>query len=395
MASIEKRSKNTWRLTVELGYNPDGTRVRKRKTISIEDEALLKTTKKLRDYLHEELTLFKREVESGEYIKPERMTLDAFITNEWEPKHAKKTLSPLNYITTMRHVKNHIVPSLGHKQLNEIKPLHIVTFLGDLELPNARKDGVKKGLSSHTRLFIYNALRNVFRQARAWELISKNPMDGVAKPILEKKKQSYYDADEAREVIRALYSEPVMWRMLCLTGLVGGLRRGEIIALKWDDFDFEQGTISITKSISVTKDSKPVVKGTKNEEERIVDMPEWYMSEMAVYQKKWKKDRLENRINWGDDYVFHAGTGKALYHTVPTQWWNRFIENNKLKKVRFHDLRHTSATLLIEAGASMKAIQERLGHKQQQTTADIYAHVTKKVSKEVAEKFNALNPLAR
>ncbi|MEV2910581.1 site-specific integrase [Paenibacillus larvae] len=91
-------------------------------------------------------------------------------------------------------------------------------------------------------------------------------------------------------------------------------------------------------------------------------------------------------------YVFHAGYGKPLHYTTPTTWWRNFVKRNQLKYIRFHDLRHSSATLLIEAGASMKAIQERLGHSKHQTTADIYAHITKKVSRETAEKFDKFAP---
>jgi len=78
------------------------------------------------------------------------------------------------------------------------------------------------------------------------------------------------------------------------------------------------------------------------------------------------------------EYVFHCGYGKPYYHSYPYRWWIRFTERRGLKKIRFHDLRHSYATLLIEAGASMKAIQKQLGHAKEQTTSNIYAHVTKK-----------------
>ncbi|MDT2247894.1 site-specific integrase [Paenibacillus larvae] len=84
--------------------------------------------------------------------------------------------------------------------------------------------------------------------------------------------------------------------------------------------------------------------------------------------------------------------GKPYFYSYPSEWWSKFIKRHDLKRVRFHDLRHSSATLLIEAGASMKAIQQRLGHSKHQTTADVYAHVTKKVSRETAEKFDKFAP---
>ncbi len=83
---------------------------------------------------------------------------------------------------------------------------------------------------------------------------------------------------------------------------------------------------------------------------------------------------------------------KPLYHTTPTTWWRRFIERHGLRYIRFHDLRHSAATLLIEAGESLKTIQERLGHSRYQITADIYAHVTRKASREAANKLEKFSP---
>lgn len=394
MASIEKRGQNTWRLTVELGTGADGKRIRRRKTIKVEDKSLLKTTKKLREYLEQEWLKFKMEVESGEYIKPEKMTLSAFA-EEWRTKYAEKKLSPLTSKTYLHHIHNHILPALGHKRLDEIKPLHLVTLINELQETGARKDGREGKLSCNTVIYIYNVLRNLFNVAMDWKLISSNPMDGVQKPKKEKRKMDYYDADEAREVIKCLFKEPLMWRVFILGSMIGGFRRGELLALEWSDVDFENQTIHIHKSISLVKDGQVFEKGTKNNEDRYVDMPGWYMEELKKYYKEWKKQRWENASRWegGDrEYLFHSGTGKPLYHTTPTAWWNDFVKRHGLRKIRLHDLRHSSATLLIEAGAHLKAIQERLGHKQYQTTADIYSHVTKRVSRELAEKFDMFDP---
>jgi len=267
--------------------------------------------------------------------------------------------------------------------------------MNNLKKPGARKDGRGEKLSSYTIIYFYNVLRNVFNVAKEWNLIKENPMDGVPKPKKEKTKINPYTAEEAKEVIGKLYDEPIMWRLFILGSMLGGFRRGELIALEWSDVNFADKCIRIRKSISLVQNGQAYEKGTKNDEERTVDMPDWYMAELEQYYKVWKRQRWENNDIWvgGDrEYLFHNGTGKPLYHTTPTTWWREFVKRHKLRKVRLHDLRHSSATLLIEAGAHLKAIQERLGHKQFQTTADIYAHVTKKVSRELAEKFNALNP---
>ncbi|AUS03438.1 tyrosine-type recombinase/integrase [Paenibacillus larvae] len=396
--SIEKRGENTWRLTIDLGYNQDGSRNRLRRKVVVEDKTLLKTKKKLREHLEDELAKFKQEVLSGEYIKPEKMTLKQFIENEWEPKYASKpkNLSPLTYKTYMHHIENHIMPTFGHKFLGDIKTLHIVTFIDDLGKPGSRKDNKGDTLSPGTIQFIYRVLKNILTRATEWQLIKSNPTVGVKKPKVEQTQLDFYDEKEAREVIKALYQEPRRWRLLILGAMLGGCRRGELVGLEWSDVDFENKTISIRKSISLTVDSRAIEKEPKSKSSiRTIDMPQWYMVELKEYEREWKKEKLSVGDKWiGGDrrYVFHAGLGKPYFYSYPSEWWSKFIKRHDLKRVRFHDLRHSSATLLIEAGASMKAIQQRLGHSKHQTTADVYAHVTKKVSRETAEKFDKFAP---
>ncbi|MEV2909662.1 site-specific integrase [Paenibacillus larvae] len=390
MASIEKRGANSWRLVVEVGYDSKGKRVKRTKTVRVEDQALLRTTKKLREYLETELHKFKIEVEAGEYIAPQKMTLDQFVQDEWIPKYASKTenLSPLTYKIYMHHIKKHIVPRFGHKNLGDIKPIHIVTFINDISKGDT--------LSAATIQYILRVFKNILCRATEWQVIKTSPIVGVKKPKAEQTELDFYDENEAREVIEALYLEPRRWRLLILGAMIGGCRRGELVGLEWSDVDFENKTISIRKSISLTLESKAIETGPKTKSSiRTIDMPEWYMAELKEHKHEWKKEKLSVGDKWlgGDrEYVFHAGFGKPFYNTYPSDWWRKFIKRHNLKPVRFHDLRHSSATLLIEAGASMKAIQQRLGHSKHQTTADIYAHVTKKVSRDTAEKFDKFAP---
>ncbi|MFC3788801.1 site-specific integrase [Paenibacillus sp. GCM10012307] len=170
------------------------------------------------------------------------------------------------------------------------------------------------------------------------------------------------------------------------------------IALEWTEVDFEKGAVAVEKSISLTENSQAVEKGPKSKSsKRWIDMPDWFMDELRVHKREWdlqrKKAILAGEWLGGDrQYVFHGGYGKPYYHSYPSEWWIKFVKRHALKSVRFHDLRHSSATLLIEAGASMKAVQKRLGHAKHQTTADIYAHVTKKLSRDTAEKFDKFAP---
>lgn len=393
MPNIEKRGKNSYRFRVYLGRDEDGRKMERTKTIRIEDESLLRAPKRLERHLEEEWHKFKMELEAIGYINPEKMTFKQFV-EEWREKYAKNELSPRTYKNYSDHINARILPVLGRRRMDEIKPMHIVSILNDLRKTDARKDGTGP-LSDRTITYIYNVLKNLFNVAYDWKLIKESPMIGIKKPRLEKKKAQYYDADEAEAVIEKLQTEPLMWRLLILGALVGGLRRGELVALEWPDVRFDAGALHVRKSISLKEKGEIFEKGTKTEEDRFVEMPLWYMEEMKHYRKEWLQERWKVGDLWrGKDreYVFHAGFGEPLFFDYPSEWWSKFVARHGLRRIRFHDLRHSSATLLIEMGVSLKAIQERLGHKQHQTTTDIYAHVTKKVSREAADKFDKFNP---
>ncbi|KQL44589.1 integrase [Brevibacillus choshinensis] len=391
MASIQKRGDNSYLLVVESGYSANGKRLKRTKTIRITEKL---TPKKLKEHLELELTKFKIDVESGEYISPEKMLFSEFVEKEWTKKFAEKELSPLTLITYLVHLKTHINPVFGHLQLSQIKTIHVVSFINELE--KSRKDGKGDTLSASTVLYIYKVLKSVLDRATDWRLINRNPMDDTKQPKIERRKMKFYEENEVRDVIAALYEEPTHWRLYFLGAMLGGYRRGELLALEWDDVNFIENTFSLQKSISLTEDGKAVVKKPKTEEsERIVVMPDWYIRELKDYYNEWKKVQQQCGDQWtagNRQYVFHNGIGKPYYHTTPTATWHTFIKRHGLKHIRLHDLRHTAATLLIDAGVGLKAIQERLGHTKHQTTADLYAHVTKKVSREAAEKLDKFDP---
>lgn len=195
------------------------------------------------------------EVQSGMYIKPEKMSLSTFIEKEWLPKYALDTsnLSPLALKTYLCHIKNHINPNLGDYYLEDIKTIHLVTFINNLKKSGVRKDKREDTLSDGTVGYIYRVFKNILERATEWNFIKKNPMAGVKKPTARHKEFNFYDEDEAKQVIAALNTELRKWRLFILGSMLGGFRRSELIALEWSDIDFEDMTIHIRKSISLTE----------------------------------------------------------------------------------------------------------------------------------------------
>ena len=396
MPSIEKRSKNTWRLTVELGYDAEGNRIRERKLIKIEDQELLKTTKKLREYLENEWYKFKREIEAGKYIKPEKTTFREFVDNHWRPKYASDpdNLAPSTLVVYEQYLETHIMPRFGHMRLDAIQTMHIVDFMAHLKKPEARKDGKPGALGNGTQRFILRVLRNILNRAVEWKCIAENPCDGVRWPKNPETKVEVYDESEIEQIVEALYQQPVVWRLLILGTFFGGFRRGEIVALEISDCDFRDGTITIDENIPMKINREYLIKTPKTQSSiRKVKMPKWYMAELEEYATKtWKRQMWEAGTRWkapnGRQFLFHRGDGLPFHPNTPTRWWREFLKKNGFRHVKLHGLRHTSATFLLEQGITMKAVAERLGHKNESILTSTYSHVTKTMEERAAAEFD-------
>mgnify|MGYP001338930686 CR=1 FL=1 len=393
MASIEKRGKRSWRLVIEAGTGVNGKRNRKTKTIKIEDEALLKTTKKLRDYLNDQLYEFKREVEAGEYIKPEKMLFKDFVNKEYKPKFMQQELAESTQVTFNQHLRLRIIPWFGEMKMSSVKTMHVVDFMNYLKTPKAIKKKSKKSiLSSGTRSYILKVLRSIFDCAIEWGFIRKNPCVGVRWPKIERHEVEVYDDEELQQIFTLLLKEPLMWQMIILVTFFGGFRREEVTALELDDLNFEDDTIKIDKAIPMKVKGKFIVKDPKSEtSKRNITMPHWFMTELKKYCSQWKIEKMKNIDNWktGDEnYLFCRENGFPLSPNSITNWWRIFLKKNNMRHIKLHGLRHTSATYLLENGANIKAIQKRLGHANAKTTADIYLHVTRKEKSKLVDEFD-------
>lgn len=432
--SIEKRGELSWRLRIDLGYHPDGTRNRPNETIEIEDPVLMKLSakctklsdapKKLREYLDDQLASFKSKVVSGEYIKPGMMTFEKFVLDEWHPKYAtdEDNLSPSTCISYMQIVNSRLLAQFGRYQINEIKTMQIVTYMKSLSKPGSRlipktkrlltekqKAKLKEPLTAGAIVFIYRVLDNIFSRAHDWKVIASNPMNGVVKPkekdartkrIEQRNNPQFYDEEEAQLVVDALYKETRKWRLMILGSMIGGCRRGELVGLEWPFVETSKNLISIENNIPITSKGVAKEKGPKTSASyRDIDMPEWYMEEMRIYEREWHLDKkyLVNKGKWlGSDrqFVFHNGNGKPYYYQHPSKWWKRFCQRHGLRYIKFHGLRHSTGTLLLEDEdeanfeSILMVIQRRLGHARLSTTTDTYVHVSKKVKARTEGKFD-------
>ena len=219
-------------------------------------------------------------------------------------------------------------------------------------------------------------------------LVTRNVSEAVELPKLEKYKASFYDGKKIEKLLKAVkdtYIEVVVTITIAM-----GLRRSEVLGLKWEHVDLDNGELKIVQA-RVRKGSEAIIKNTKTSgSTRTLSMPEYlvrYLKQIKLKQEQNKKWVFGNTYN-DEDYVCCNADGTPLGVTYVSQLFKEILEKNNLPHIRFHDLRHSNASFLLKQGVSMKELQGWLGHSSMTTTADIYAHVDAEMKKSIAKKSN-------
>ncbi|KMY49194.1 tyrosine-type recombinase/integrase [Peribacillus loiseleuriae] len=382
MAYIEKRGKDKYRLTVNIGYDEKGTAIKERKTVQAKNPT---EAKKL-------LSLFEAEILTGNYIKiEEKMTLNKFYP-EWLNKYAKTNLTDDTSRGYSDLLKVRILPKYGHMKLTDIKTMHIVNFINDLKQDGQRLDG-KEGLLSDSSISnCYKAFNNILACAYDWKLIKENPASSVKVPRAKRPKTEVYTREDLKQLSNLLEKEPFHWRVLVMLAITTGAREGEIAALEWKHIDFNKGTIYIEQAITEVVGEGVKIKSTKNGRERMVSAPSSLMIQLKQLKgiRSEEKSQVDELWEWkGHFFIFGNEFGKPIRPDSISKRWRRFTKRENFKHIRFHALRHTSATLLINEGVHAKVISERLGHSNISTTMNIYGHVLAEADQAAASHFDS------
>jgi integrase len=386
--SIEKRGPNTFRLVVSAGRGPDGKRKKISKTIKVEG----KTDAELKKKAEKELAKLIAEVEKDDYVGPSKLTLKSFA-ELWLKDYAKPKLAPKTIHEYIGLLEKRIIPAMGHLKISAIKPMHLVSFFSNLQEDGMREDGKKGKLSSNTILHYFALLNKIFNTAVKWQLIQNNPMHNVDKPKLSGHEGDFYNEDEVNLLIEKLANESIQRQVAILLPITGGLRSGEVTGLKWEHVDSDNNEIYIIETTQYIPKQGTFEKQPKNKtSKRIVSLPPSMMELLQLL----KNNQDVDKENCGEDlwidsgYVLTQWNGERINPQTPGKWFDKIIQKYGLRKITYHELRHTSATLLIDQGENVKTLSQRLGHAETSTTMNIYAHALKTADKSAANKLENL-----
>ena len=277
-------------------------------------------------------------------------------------------------------IKNYIKPALGDIYLQSLRAEHVQKMVNDM---------IARGLAPKNIRDTYNNINAAMKKAVRLRMIPFNPCEGVELPKLKRYRAKVYDIKMIHHLLDvAKDTDMYLPILLCVTV---GLRRGELLALRWDNIDFKNSILQV-RSNMVRGEKDYVIKSPKTEAGvRDIRLGDEVMSVLREERKRYLEDALAQGIGFQNlNFVIRQSDGSPIRPDSMSRKWRRFLEDKKLPSIRFHDLRHSNATALIQAGVNARVVQQRLGHSDVNITLNTYTHVLPEMDMEAAEKLDCI-----
>ena len=370
--NIRKRKDGRWEGRYTVGHDPETGK-------AIIKNVLGKTQTEVKEKL-------KKAIEENvgiDYGRAKTYTVGSWL-EVWMENYAKVKLRPSTFKTSQGFLKNHIKPQIGSVPLAELTSLDLQRFYKHL-LDGGRVDRIEakkkpKGLAPKTVRNIHQMIGSAYNLAIEQHLVTKNPTQGCALPKVEHKEMKTLTADQLSAFFQEARDSGVY--ELYYLDLATGLRRGELLGLKWTDVDLDRGVLKIQRAIS-RQDGK-VVEAPLKTKNAYRTLPVSADAIDVLVQQRRKTGNSE--------WVFPSPSGGPMSPDSVLHMLQRVLKRAGLPRIRFHDLRHSCASLLINNGCGLKEVQEWLGHSDISTTANIYGHLETQRKQAMAQKLsNCIN----
>ncbi len=320
------------------------------------------------------------ELNRGEYIEPTKMTVKEFL-EMWLEDEVKPNRKVSTYDIYHSVITNHLIPGIGNIPLHQLGPIHIHQLMKSLS---------NKDISSTTAKYSVRTLKVALNWAVKMQLIPKNPAANIRISTRSTGSEMKVWTDE--EVNRFLQAaKGSKFYPTFYLAITTGMRMGELLGLKWTDIDFDRGTISIRRTLQRTSAGLQLIEQTKTaKSRRLISISPSTVEVLKKHRVEQKKEMIQYNYRDVYDLVFTSRTGKPVEPRNLREYFSLITKKAGLPPIRFHDLRHTHATLLLKQGIHPKIVSERLGHSSISMTLDTYSHVIPSMQKEAAEMFDQI-----
>lgn len=358
-----------WQYTVELDLDPITNRRRQ------QSKGGFRTKKDCEKSMNELLT----QLENGLYFETKKMSLKEYLSY-WLNTYAKVNVAASTFCLYVGF-SNTTIKHIGNTLLNQLKPAVIQNFYSTLI--------TEKRLSSGSILKIHRMLHLALKHAAQWEMILTNATDNVKAPRANKTEMKVWDSPTASKFLEDI-KETIAYLPVMLA-LTTGMRQGEIAALKWSNVNFSDGFISVTHNFQRVGNQYELTKPKTEKSRRSIAMMDVTIKELKNLRIK----QIEIKMGLGikftdDDFICSWDNGTPFRPHYISDIFRNAVSNLMYPKIRFHDLRHTHATMLLSKDVNPKIVSERLGHSTINITLDTYSHVLPNMQKEAVKKLNQL-----
>jgi len=372
---VRRRGDHSWELKFDLGSDPlTGKRFTRFHSF--------KGTKREAEL---ELTRLVAGASKGEYIDASKLTLSEFL-DRWERDWAANNVSLKTFERYKELVKYHARPHLGAAKLQKLKPVHFAELYAKL-LREGR--GARDPLSARTVGHVHRVLHRALGHAVQWGLIVTNPLAAVDPPPVASQEVEILSEVQARSLLHALRGRS--FHLVAALGLATGMRRGEMLALRWKDVDLDCAKLRVEQSLEQTRAGLRIKSPKTRHGRRSIALPLWIIAELRNHWKAEQEMRLKMGLGRGtpDALVIANWDGSPRSPDALTRNWSRAIKEVGLPKVTLHALRHTHASQLIAAGMDVLSISRRLGHGSPTITLAVYGHLFSNTDDRAAKVIDA------
>ncbi len=319
------------------------------------------------------------EIDRGTAVEPSKLTVGDLLSL-WLQDEAGPRVKPTTAEDYAATIRVHILPTLGNVLVQRLTVPQVQAFMSGKR---------EAGASPRTVQLCYLRLSQALKYAVASGILERNVCEAIKSPKVVYRRGDPWAVDEGQRFLEAAADDGLS--PLWLLALTTGMRKGELLGLRWRDLDWERATVQVHQTVTTYKGAATIQEPKTVTARRTVRLMPEAVASLKEHRKAWATRKLAAGPLWHDtDLITCTAIGTPVHPSNVDRSFQAIIARASLRRIRFHDLRHTHATWLLTSGTPLKVVQERLGHAKPSITLDVYGHLLAGMQDEAVDRLGAM-----